>query len=104
MTIPAAAEYFQLPAEEIQAAYDSMLASNKAEEAALKAQADVLAEPQKSATEQLRDVVTGESIDQDILDAFERGEIEASEMRQVRADGGRLSEAIHDKLRYGRAC
>tara|TARA_Y100000114_G_scaffold68450_1_gene62750 strand:+ start:20 stop:1150 length:1131 start_codon:yes stop_codon:yes gene_type:complete len=92
LTIPAAAEYFQLPAEEIQAAYDSMLASNEAEEAALKAQADVLAGPQKSATEQLRDVVTGESIDQDILDAFERGEIEASEMRQVRADGGRLGK------------
>ncbi len=85
LSIPAAAEYFQLPVEEIQAAYDSMLASREADQTALDA---VAAQPAQSATEQLS-ATLDDFGDADLAAALASGELDESE-RQRFAEGGRL--------------
>jgi len=87
LSIPAAAEYFQLPVEEIQAAYDSMLASREADQTALDA---VAAQPAQSATEQLS-ATLDDFGDTDLVAALASGEIDESE-RQRFAKGGETKD------------
>jgi hypothetical protein len=87
LSIPAAAEYFQLPVEEIQAAYDSMLASREADQSVLDA---VTTQPAQSATEQLS-ATLDDFVDADLAAALATGEIDESE-RQRFAKGGETKD------------
>jgi len=88
LTKPAAAEYFQIPLDEINAAYESMLAEyNKDQEAVQQGQS---ANQQLASTlDTFADPVFG---DPDLADAYALGEIDAAELTQYSAEGGRLGK------------
>lgn len=99
LSIPAAAEYFQIPVDEVTAAYESMLSPASASDTPASA-SDTPASDSSSVSDQAADTAYSDildiqdnlNIDDDILSAIERGEIDLAEMGQMFAKGGKTGK------------